>query len=131
MSMPGSDFGRVTVFVALIALGGGLMAQSAGQTTQDPPTQPTANGNAPPSERALVDQVTGKPLIPNAAPVRTREGFRLDPSGVALNPQAAGPAPGTAAGEPSPVKVFGKVGPDGKVIGRDAPSSPDGPAKVT
>ena len=39
-----------------------------------------------------------------------------------LKPDATGPAPGVAAGQPSPVRVSGKVGPGGKVIDQDAPS---------
>ena len=65
-------------------------------------------------------------MSPTAAPART--GY---PDGVMLKPDATGPAPGVAAGQPSPVRFSGKVGPGGKVIGQDAPSSPDGPAKVT
>ena len=44
MSIDRCGVGRATVFALLIALGGGLTAQSAGQTTQQPPTQPTASG---------------------------------------------------------------------------------------
>ena len=126
MSIDRCDVGRATVFALLIALGGGLTAQSAGQTTQQPPTQPTASGGAPPGEQALVDPVTGKPMSPTAAPART--GY---PDGVMLKPDATGPAPGVAAGQPTPVRFSGKVGPGGKVIDQNAPSSPDGPAKVT
>ena len=126
MSIDRSDVGRATVFALLIALGGGLTAQSAGQTTQQPPPQPTASGGAPPSEQAPVDPVTGKPMSPAAAPARTEY-----PDGVMLKPDATGPAPGVAAGQPTPVRFSGKVGPGGKVVGQNAPSSPDGPAKVT
>jgi hypothetical protein len=126
MSIDRSDVGRATVFALLIALGGGLTAESAGQTTQQPPPQPTASGGAPPSEKAPVDPVTGKPMSPAAAPASTEY-----PGGVMLKPDATAPAPGVAAGQPTPVRFSGKVGPAGKVIGQNAASSPDGPARIT
>ena len=126
MSIDRRGVGRATVFALVIALGGGLTAQSAGPATQQPPTQPTASGGASPGGQALVDPVTGKPMSPTAAPART--GY---PDGVMLKPDATGLTPDTAAGQPAPVRFSGKVGPGGKVLGQDAPSSPDGPARVT
>jgi hypothetical protein len=43
-------------------------------------------------------------------------------------PEAPGPAPGVAAGMPSPVKFSGNVGPGGAVVGHGASPEPAGPA---
>ena len=43
---------------------------------------------------------------------------------------ATGPGPGLEIGMPTPVKFYGNVGPGGKLIGQDAPSSPGGPVRV-
>src|SRR6185369_14262923 len=117
------DVGRATVFALLIALGGDLTAQSAGQTTQQPTAQTPAGGV--PASKALIDPVTGKLTSPTAAPSRTEY-----PGGVLLKPDAMSPAPGVAAGQPAPLLFSGKVGPAGNVTDQDAPSSPDGHAKA-
>ena len=44
MSIDRCGLGQATVFALVIGLGGGQAAQSAGQTTQQPPTEPTASG---------------------------------------------------------------------------------------
>src|SRR5262245_40604336 len=106
---------HLTLFVVSIVLGGGLTAQSAGQTTQPPHTQSTANGAA-----------SGENAAKPGPPVRAREASQLDPSGVAINPDARAAAPGS----PTAARASGKVGPAGKVLGKDGPSSPEGPAGV-
>src|SRR6188474_222706 len=71
--------GRVSVFVGVIALSGGLMAQSAGQAPQQPATQSTATDGTPRGDQTVVDQVTGTALRPGAAPVSSKEGLNSDP----------------------------------------------------
>ena len=112
MSIDRCGVGRATVVALLIALSEGLAAQSAGQTTQPPPTEPTAN---------VAPRSDGKPMSPTAAPART--GF---PDGVMLKPDATGPAPGIAVGQPTPMRFSGKVGPGGKVNPAIERLGPDG-----
>src|SRR5262245_53389436 len=116
MSVDLRNVGRAIIFALLIALGGGLTTQSAGQTTQQ---QPTVTGGPGPSEPALVNPVIGTATSPTAAAARTDY-----PDGVMLKPEATGPAPGVAPGQPTPVAASGRVGPDGKVIDQNASSSP-------
>ena len=106
---------HVTVLVLLIGLSGGLAAHSAGQTTQPPPTQSTADRAA-----------SGENAAKAGPPVRAREASQLDPSGVAIKPEARAAAPGG----PTAARASGKVGPAGKVLGKDGPSSPGGPGGV-
>jgi len=98
MSVERCHVGRASVFVAVIALSGSLLAQS---------------GPAP-----------GAPQGPGAGTVSPK------PPAPPAKSNDAVSAPGAAAGDSNPVKVFGNVGPDGKVAGQGTSASPDGDATV-
>jgi hypothetical protein len=117
--------GRALVFVAVIALSGGLLAQSAGPAPPQPATQPAAHSDASPVDQVVVDKVPGAPLRPGAGTVSKQEGQQSGPGGAVIK----GSAPGAASGNSNPVTSSGKLGPGGKVAGQ-GPASPDGPARV-
>jgi hypothetical protein len=104
MSIDRYNVGHATLFVAMIALGSGLTAQSAPQNTQQPPA--SIGGVSSPDQGQVVDAVTGK-----------------------ASTGAKPPAPTPGASLPAPLASSGKVGPGGKAVGQ-GPSSPDGAVKA-
>src|SRR5215203_5504527 len=111
MSIDRCHVGGAGVLVVTIALSGSVIAQSAGQAPRQPAGKEVVTDSAAKGQR--VDPVTGAPMAagagnPGAASAAAKAGGPADPAGVARQADATGGAPGSAAGEQSPVKASGK-----------------------